>query len=92
MSEDESSGSDSDDSSKDEVNDLIILSDDDDDFEELTKTALNSIAEFTALSPKSKLRASCQCGDCGFDARGSHHSCYKCGGNNDGNFIYVCSH
>ena len=35
---------------------------------------------FSELSPQSKAQAMCKCGECGFDARHSHHSCTKCGG------------
>ena len=43
---------------------------------------------FSELSPQSKQRASCQCGVCGYDARGSHHSCSKCNGKMMVVFIY----
>ncbi len=73
---------------------VISVDFDDDDYEDLTKSALNSLLqpniEFDALSPKSKNRASCQCGECGFDARGSHHSCYECKSKMMVFLIYSC--
>ena len=72
---------------------VISVDIDDDDYEDLTKSALNSLLqhiEFDSLSPTSKNRASCQCGECGFDARGSHHSCYECKNKMMVFLIYSC--
>ena len=80
----DSSGSDEDSTEDEGEKSVVTVSDEesyDDDLEELTNKALESVVllSYELLSPKSKLKANCVCcGDCGFDARGSHHSCSEC--------------
>ena len=38
------------------------------------------LINFDKLSPRSKKLASCRCEECGYDARGSQHSCSMCSG------------
>ena len=81
-SDGEKTGTEDNESSDDESSDDEYA----DDLDELYSNALTSLSEsaqnkpFSELSPRSKLLATCKCGECGCDARNSHHSCSVCDG------------